>query len=100
MTTARKTATKKTSPEVEASQNEAAEKPTPFEYKGESYEVPHPLDWPLEAYQTADEIEVIALVLGEEQWARFTATGPTLRDFNGLMDTMTEAQGRGAGSGN
>lgn len=104
MTTPRKTAAKKTAPkdapEVEASQNEAQEKPTPFEFKGQSFEVPHPLDWPLEAYQTGDEIEVIAIVLGDEQWARFMGTGPTLRDFNALMDAMSEAQGRGEDQGN
>ncbi|MEV3860712.1 hypothetical protein AB0J38_41185 [Streptomyces sp. NPDC050095] len=101
-TPARKTAAKKTAAKVQAAKSEAvpSDKPTTFTHRGVPFTLPHPLDFPLEVLETDDEVEVTRLILGDEQWAAYRATKPTIRDFYELTEAMSEARGRDADSGN
>lgn len=103
MTAAKKTAPKKAAPKkVAAAKAEVNEdrKPTYFTHEGTEFRVPHPLDFPLELLETDNEIEAIRLILGEDQWATYKATNPTVGDFYELSKAMSEAQGRDDDSGN
>lgn len=97
MTAPKKTATKKAT----AAKAEALEEgPTSFEHAGLTFEVPHPLDFPLEVLETDDEFEACRLIVGDEQWAAYKATRPTIRDFGAFAEKLSAAQGRDTDSGN
>lgn len=93
---AKKTATPKPAPAA-AAEAEALEQPTTFEHAGVTFTVPHPLDLPLELLEAEDELEAVRLVVGDESWAAYRATKPTIRDFQALTEKVNTAQ---AGSGN
>jgi len=96
-TNARKTAVKK----VQAAKAEAENAPVSFEVKGLTFSIPtDPRELPLELLETDDEVVATRLVLGDEQWAAFKATKPTIGDFSDLVDAMSEARGRDADAGN
>lgn len=102
MTAAKKAPAKKT---AAAKKNEAAEaeavlSPTYFTHAGIEFEVPHPRNFPLRLLKTDDEIEAVQLILGDEQWAKYEDTNPTVGDFYDLSKAMSEAQGRDDDSGN
>ncbi|MEU9404776.1 hypothetical protein AB0E08_03585 [Streptomyces sp. NPDC048281] len=100
-TPARKTAAKKTASKVSAAKAEAKNAPIVFEFKGLSFKVPtDPRQFPLEILETDDELEATRLILGDDQWAAFRATGPTVGDFYDLTEAMSEARGRDTDSGN
>ncbi|MFD8018922.1 hypothetical protein ACFV6G_00595 [Streptomyces lavendulae] len=97
MPTPKKTATKKAT----AAKSEALEEsPVTFEHAGITFEVPHPLDFPLEVLETDDEFEACRLIVGEDQWAAYKATRPTIRDFGVFAQRLSEAQGRDTDTGN
>ncbi|MFJ2114146.1 hypothetical protein ACIOEX_20040 [Streptomyces sp. NPDC087850] len=109
MTAAKKTTAKKTPPpnkataaetKVAAAEAEAKREPIPVEHAGLTYLIPHPLKFPLEIMWTEDEIEVTRLVLGEEQWATYLATKPTIEDFGEFSEALNAAGGRDTDSGN
>lgn len=107
MTAAKKPAAKKTAPKkaVEAKKVEAVEPANEaaaltFEHRGIVFEVPHPLDLPLDVFETDDEFEVARLIVGAEQWTAYKATGATLRDFAEFAEKMSDAAGLGGSSGN
>ncbi|WP_030386527.1 hypothetical protein [Streptomyces sp. NRRL S-241] len=97
MTASKKTSTKKAA----AAEAEALkEGPTYFEHAGITFEVPHPLDFPLAVLKTDDEFEACALIVGKTQWAAYEATNPSIRDFGVFAEKLSEAQGRDADAGN
>ncbi|MGW4446449.1 hypothetical protein [Streptomyces sp. NPDC004682] len=100
----RKVAAKKTVPNAKAKAAEAEaiedSAPVTFEFKGVSYELPHPLDVPLDILETDDELEATRLVLGDDQWEKFRETRPTIRDFYELTEAMSRARGRDGDEGN
>ncbi|MEU6704724.1 hypothetical protein [Streptomyces wuyuanensis] len=108
MTAPKKTAAVRTPApkKVEAAKVEAIEtvtEETPkitFEHRGITFEIPHPLDFPIGVFETDDEFEAARLIVGEEQWAAYKATGATLRDFSVFADKMSEAQGMDESTGN
>ena len=101
MTAAKKTAPKKTSPKkVDAAESEAKDERTYFSHAGVDYIVPPPLKFPLELLETDDEIEAVKLILGDEQWATYRATKPTIGDFYELAQAMADARGEDSDSGN
>ncbi|WP_073782508.1 hypothetical protein [Streptomyces uncialis] len=89
--TPRKTAAAK---KAEASVADAS-KPSTFDHRGITFEVPLPLDLPVGLLECEDEFEAIRLILGKEQWAAYKATGATIRDFQELATKVGEAQGFG-----
>ncbi|MFJ9771818.1 hypothetical protein ACIRVF_11290 [Kitasatospora sp. NPDC101157] len=93
MAVAKKTAAPKTA----AAKAEATDEPTTFEHAGITFSVPAPLDMPLEILEAESEVEAVRLIVGEETWAAYRATRPTIRDFQALADRVNQAQ---AGSGN
>ncbi|MFB8199392.1 hypothetical protein [Kitasatospora purpeofusca] len=92
---AKKTAAPKTA--ASAAKAEATETPTTFEHAGVTFVVPAPLDMPLELLEASSEVEAVRLIVGEDSWAEYRATKPTIRDFQALADLVSQAQ---AGSGN
>lgn len=99
--TAKTTTAKKTASKAAAAEAEALETaPTHFEHAGITFEVPHPLDFPLAVLKTDDEFEACALIVGETQWAAYEATKPSIRDFGVFAQKLSEAQGRDTDSGN
>ncbi|MFI5865849.1 hypothetical protein [Streptomyces sp. NPDC051546] len=98
MTTPKK---KPVTPKASAAKAEALEEgPVTFEHAGITFEVPHPLDFPLEVLETDDEFEACRLIVGEDQWAAYKETRPTIRDFGVFAQKLSEAQGRDTDSGN
>lgn len=96
------TAASKTADAIQAAEKEAKNEPSHFEYEGHAYTVPAPLDMPLAAFKTNDELEAVELILNKGakgQWDIFMATEPTLGDFQTFMDLVFKASGQG-GSGN
>ncbi|MGW0087850.1 hypothetical protein ACWDWS_02405 [Streptomyces sp. NPDC003328] len=102
-TPARKTAAKKAvaSTKVEAAKAEAKNDAVTFEFKGLTYTVPtNPRDFPLEIFETDDELEATRLILGDDQWSAFRDTSPTVGDFYDLTEAMSKARGRDSDAGN
>ena len=98
---ARSTSRKPGAPKAVAAKAEAEKLPISFEFKGLTYEVPtDPRAFPLAVLETDDELVATALVLGEDQWAAFKATNPSVGDFYDLVEAMSEARGRDADAGN
>ncbi|MGW3232471.1 hypothetical protein [Kitasatospora sp. NPDC001095] len=93
MAVAKKTAASKTA----AVKAEATETPSSFEHAGVTFVVPAPLDMPLELLEAESELEAVRLIVGDEAWAEYRKTRPTIRDFQALADKVNQAQ---AGSGN
>ncbi|WP_018564993.1 hypothetical protein [Streptomyces sp. PsTaAH-124] len=93
--------TRKASTKVEAKQAEAENAPVSFEFKEITFSLPtDPHQLPLELLMTDDEVVATRLVLGDDQWAKFMNTKPSIADFSDLVDAMSEARGRDADAGN
>ncbi|EGJ73592.1 hypothetical protein STTU_0803 [Streptomyces sp. Tu6071] len=95
MPPAKKTASAPSAP-LEA---ETEDKPTYFDHAGITFEVPAPLDMPLELLLVDDELKAASVIVGEAKWLEYLATRPTIRDFQVFMDKLSEAQG-GEDTGN
>jgi hypothetical protein len=52
---------------------------------------------PLDLLDAEDELEAVKLIVGEDTWAQYRATRPSIRDFQALTEKVNKAQ---AGSGN
>ncbi|MFC4501748.1 MULTISPECIES: hypothetical protein [Streptomyces] len=99
-TPARKTTSRKPSA-PKAAKAEALNEEISFEHAGIEFTFPaDPKKLPLTLLMTDDEIEATRIVLGERQFTEYLATNPTIEDFGILVDKMSEARGREAGSGN
>lgn len=104
-TTPRKTAASKAlaTKQAEAVEKTEADEPqfNTFEYKAETYSVPaDPRDVPLEVVYAETEYEIIEQMVGAEQWLKFRATRPSVRDFGVFADLVTDAAGQGGDEGN
>lgn len=81
-----------------AAEAEATDKPIEVLFRGTTYVVPAPLDWP---YDTLDHLSsgrislAVDGLLGDEQLARFKETKPRLRDAVALMEEISKASGSG-----
>ncbi|MFD8088971.1 hypothetical protein [Streptomyces malaysiensis] len=93
MPAAKKTAAKKTT----ATEAEAIEESVKFAFLGIEFEVAPPKKLPLELLFAEDEVEAVKIVVGDEKWDEFRASGPTIGDFQELSRKVNEAS---AGSGN
>lgn len=87
-------AKKSTAKKVAAVAAEATDAFATFEHRGLTFILPHPKKFPLEVLMTDDEIVATQLILGEDQWAAYLGTRPTIEDFGDLARKMGEAQGR------
>ncbi|MFI2909459.1 hypothetical protein ACG2OD_14580 [Streptomyces sp. PDY-4] len=93
---AKKNGTKKVAAvAVEATKGQAT-----FKHRGLTFSLPHPKDFPLQVLMVDDELVATQLILGEDQWAAYLATAPTIEDFGTLARKMSEAQGGDEESGN
>jgi hypothetical protein len=82
----------------------AESKPVPFafSYKGQDYEVPAAVHWPLEAQAliAAGEIaQALTMLLGGEVYGQLVAAGMTVGELTVLFEAVGEAAGVG-GLGN
>ncbi|AWN05299.1 tail assembly chaperone [Streptomyces phage Ibantik] len=99
----RKTTTSKTSAlaakQAEATHDEKAEDEAPktasFEFNGVTYTVPaDPLDIPMEIAYAETEYEIIAEIVGPDQWLEFRKSRPTIRQYNQFADLVMKASGQ------
>ena len=74
-------------------ESEATGSPVSFEHRGLLFTVPAPLDYPLAVLEARSEVEIVRLVVGEDQWAAYVATSPTVRDFQALVEKVNETAG-------
>ncbi|MGW0930701.1 hypothetical protein [Streptomyces sp. NPDC002644] len=100
MTTAKKTTSSRPTAarkaEAEHTEEEHEIVYASFEYRGTEYQVPSdPLDVPMEIVYADGEAEMIEIILGEEQWEKFMASRPTLRQFRTFSERALEAAGYG-----
>lgn len=103
MAAPRKTTASKTSAlaakQAEATHDEKtdeAPKTASFEYKGITYTVPaDPLDIPLEVAYAESEYEIVAEIVGPDQWLEFRKSRPTIRQFGEFSDLVLKASGQG-----
>lgn len=83
---------------AKAAAAESAPVPFAFTFKGEDYEVPHAMSWPLEAQRRISQGDLdgaLPMLLGTEQLDRLTAAGITM----GELTLLFEAIGQDAGVG-
>ncbi|MGW2919524.1 hypothetical protein ACWDBF_16920 [Streptomyces angustmyceticus] len=85
---------------VAAAKAEATKAGRTFKHRGITFTLPHPKKFPLQVLMTDDELVATQLILGEDQWAAYLATGPDIEDFGEFAIKMSEAQGRDDDSGN
>ena len=74
-------------------ESEATDAPLSFDHRGLTFTVPAPLDYPLAVLEANTELEIVRLVLGDAQWAEYTSTSPTVRDFQALVEKVNETAG-------
>ncbi|MFE9660313.1 hypothetical protein [Streptomyces sp. NPDC005955] len=91
---------KRRAKKLAAAAAEAAGEFATFTHRGLDFTIRHPRKFPLEVLMTDDELVATQLILGDDQWAAYMATRPSIEDFGELTRSMSEAQGRDANSGN
>ncbi|WP_327377669.1 hypothetical protein OG393_29200 [Streptomyces sp. NBC_01216] len=91
------TAAKKTT--AAAKSAEAKGKETAFEFKGEKFVIPAPMNLPDEVLDVieegAGERAITRAIVGPEQWATYRALRCTIGEFNEFLEKVTEAAGFG-----
>ncbi|WP_327294456.1 hypothetical protein [Streptomyces sp. NBC_01197] len=99
MTTApRKTAAPKFAAKaLEAAPEVAEDKTNEFEFKGQTYSTPgDPMALDYFALQDAEsEADIIEILVGEEGWAQFRATRPTVGEFQEFSELANKSIGWG-----
>lgn len=83
---------------AEAAADEAQRKPYPFTLRGESFVLPTPLEWPIEAQIALgkeDLGEGLRLLLGDDEWDRFLSVRPTLGEVRALFRHVAQVSGLG-----
>jgi len=78
---------------------EGSAAPFAFTYRGESYEAPAALSWPLEAQRLIGRGELeaaLSMLLGAEQFARLVDAGITVGELSVLFEAIGEAAGVGS----
>lgn len=69
---------------------------TEVEYDGETYSVPPTMEWDLDVLEALEDGQIVKAVralLGEEQYAKFKSTKPTVADLNALFEEIGKAAG-------
>jgi hypothetical protein len=70
--------------------------PFAFTYKGEDYDVPPAVQWPLEAQRLISQGELdtaLAMLLGDAQYEGLIAAGITVGDLTVLFEAIGQAAG-------
>ncbi|MFF4223190.1 hypothetical protein ACFYZH_10030 [Streptomyces abikoensis] len=87
---------KKTMPAKKA---EATNAPSEFEFKDVTYVVQSKKKLPLALLEAIEEdrgeIQIVRAIVGQEQWAAFKASDPTIEDFEEFAALVSEAAGFG-----
>ncbi|MFD7336670.1 hypothetical protein ACFV98_11785 [Streptomyces violascens] len=89
------TANQSASAKAAAKKAEAEAGPVSFEHRGLTFEIPNALDMPLELLEAEDELTAVRLIVGDDQWAAYKATRPTIRQFGEFADLVAKASGQG-----
>jgi hypothetical protein len=79
--------------ELVAAEAEARGDVTEVEHNGKTYTVPSPMDYPVDVVFAENDFEAVRIVLGEEQWQKYRATKPTIRDFQTFNEKINKATG-------
>ncbi|MEU8948780.1 hypothetical protein [Streptomyces sp. NPDC048489] len=79
--------------ELAAVEAEATDTRTVVEHNGKSYSIPSAMEFPLEVILAENEIEALAIILGEGQWETYRSTRPTIRDFQEFSEKVNRASG-------
>jgi hypothetical protein len=79
--------------ELEAAEAEARGDVIEVEHGGKTYTVPSPMDYPVDVVFAENDFEAARIILGEEQWQKYRATRPTIRDFQTFNEKINKASG-------
>ncbi|MFI6684975.1 hypothetical protein [Streptomyces sp. NPDC050485] len=82
---------------------EAKAEPTKFDFKGEMFVIPAPMDLSDDVLDVIEdgggERAIARAIIGQEQWATYKGLRCTIGEFNDFLDLVSEAAGFGE-SGN
>jgi hypothetical protein len=79
--------------ELVAAEAEATGEVIEVEHNGKTYSLPSPMDFPVDVVFADNDFEAARIVLGEEQWQKYRATKPTIRDFQHFNEKISKATG-------
>jgi hypothetical protein len=51
------------------------------------------MDYPVDVVFAENDFEAARIILGEEQWQKYRATRPTIRDFQAFNEKLNKASG-------
>ncbi|MFD5697841.1 hypothetical protein [Streptomyces lasiicapitis] len=78
---------------------EAKAKSTEFEFKGETFVIPAPMDLSDDVLDVIEEgggeRAIARAIVGQEQWATYKGLRCTIGQFNDFLDLVSEAAGFG-----
>ncbi|WP_145500873.1 hypothetical protein [Streptomyces sp. CFMR 7] len=90
----KKNAARKTVPaKVDAQKAEALDQGRSFEHRGVAFQVIPVKKYPVAVLDTDDEVDVLKLILGKDQWAAYLETEPTLEDLPEFLEKFSAVQG-------
>ncbi|MGV9693327.1 hypothetical protein ACWDUX_29955 [Streptomyces sp. NPDC003444] len=72
---------------------EAEGAPQVIEHGGIEYTIPPFKKIPMKALLASNDVELVALILGEKQWETFCNTDPTIGDFQEISEKVNGASG-------
>ncbi|MYR95462.1 MULTISPECIES: hypothetical protein [unclassified Streptomyces] len=97
----RKNASRKPAPnKVSAQKAEALGEGLAFEHREVTFTVRPVGKYPVAVLETDDEVEVLKLILGKDQWAAYLNTEPTLDDLPEFLEKFSTTAGGDAEAGN
>lgn len=79
-----------------AARREAVGEPFPFTFGGENFTLPPSKEWPLEATDFLADGHIgpaMKVLLGDRQWATFSALGATVGDLKDLFSALSNWTG-------
>ena len=59
-----------------------------FEFKGETFFLPSPTSWPDEVIQEYDPVKIAAMILGDDDYARFTGLGGSAMFLQRIVERL------------
>ncbi|MFD7017210.1 hypothetical protein [Streptomyces sp. NPDC059928] len=78
---------------------EAKAEATEFDFKGETFVIPAPMDLSDDVLDVIEEgggeRAIARAIVGREQWAKYKALRCTIGEFNDFLDLVSEAAGFG-----